>query len=69
MQIHEITKGPRRTDEGILDDLKAAVTATKTGYAQGGLKGVAKNLTSRTAYNQALQQNQRASTNKELNKL
>jgi len=69
MQIHEITKGPKRTDEGILDDLKAAVTATKTGYAQGGLKGVAKNLTSRTAYNQALQQNQRASTNKELNKL
>jgi hypothetical protein len=69
MQIHEITKGPKRTDEGILDDLKAAVTATKTGYKQGGLKGVAKNLTSRTAYNQALQQNARADTNKSLDKL
>lgn len=69
MQIHEITKGPKRTDEGILDDLKAAVTATKTGYKQGGLKGVAKNLTSRTAYQQALQQNQRADTNKSIDKL
>lgn len=69
MQIHEITKRLQRTDEGILDDLKAAVTATKTGYNQGGVKGALKNLGSRNAYNQALQQNQRAQTNKDINKL
>lgn len=69
MQIHEITKGRKRTDEGILDDLKAAVTATKTGYQQGkaagggmlaGLKGAAQHLTSRDAYNQALAKNNQA---------
>ena len=32
MQIHEITKGPQRTDEGILDKVKAGVNAVKTGY-------------------------------------
>jgi hypothetical protein len=32
MEIHEITKGSRRTDEGILDGVKKAVSAAKTGY-------------------------------------
>jgi hypothetical protein len=32
MEIHEITKGSRRTDEGILDGIKKAVSAAKTGY-------------------------------------
>ena len=69
MQIHEITKGRKRTDEGILDDLKAAVTATKTGFKKGGVTGALKNLTSNSAYAAALQQNTRASSMKNLDKL
>ena len=33
MQIHEITKGPQRTDEGLLDGIKSAVNSVKTGAA------------------------------------
>jgi hypothetical protein len=32
MQIHEITKKPQRTNEGILDKVKAGINAVKTGY-------------------------------------
>ena len=38
MQIHELTKR-RKTNEGILDGLKAAVSAAKTGYAAGKAGG------------------------------
>ena len=40
MQIHEITK-LQRTDEGILDSVKKAVNATKTGYANAKDKFIA----------------------------
>jgi hypothetical protein len=36
MQIHEITKVPQRTDEGILDGLKNAYNAAKTGFKAAG---------------------------------
>jgi hypothetical protein len=39
MQIHEITKGPRRTDEGILDNIKKSIDQSKTDYSIGKVRG------------------------------
>jgi hypothetical protein len=46
MQIHEITFGPKKLNEGLLDTVKAA-------YTGGGVKGVAKAMTSPAAYARA----------------
>jgi hypothetical protein len=45
MQIHELTKRQQELEEGILDNVKSAVRATKVGYRAGGLGGVASALT------------------------
>lgn len=51
MQIHELSR--RRTDEGILDTLKATGQTLKKGYQQGGVKGALKAGTSPQAFGQA----------------
>lgn len=53
MQIHELTR--RRTNEGILDNIKAAGQTIKKGYQQGGVKGAFQAGTSNRAYAQAKQ--------------
>jgi len=52
MQIHELTK-LRRTDEGLLDGIKATIGAAKTGASNGGVGGAIKALASPQAYQQA----------------
>lgn len=49
MQIHELTRR-RRTDEGILDNIKATGQTLAKGYQQGGLKGALKAGTSNQAF-------------------
>jgi hypothetical protein len=66
MQIHELTKRQQELEEGILDNVKAAVRATKVGYKAGGLGGVASALTDPKQFARAQNKVYKANANKNL---
>jgi len=66
MQIHELTKRQQELEEGILDNVKAAVRATKVGYRAGGLGGVASALTDPKQFARAQNQVYKSNANKNL---
>jgi len=66
MQIHELTKRQQELEEGILDNVKAAVRATKVGYKAGGLGGVASALTDPKQFARAQNKVYKSNANKNL---